>query len=160
MTHLIKLPLLISAFGWLISANFYTECVTIKGHVKNARQQIVKRSHDLLVCQDDYLITTAKSGKNGQLNFDVCLGIWDKPSTVNFFTISATDTLLMASLDGFDSDGEVYADLFLPEKIKTSSCPKCKQSDRIYQLVYKPEFQKGLNKTSIRFYCVNDKVKF
>jgi hypothetical protein len=165
MISVIKIQILISAFILLTGNGVFTNCVTISGHVKNAKQEVVKGKHRILVYQGNYLITIAKSAKTGEYLFDVCLGSTDSsetPPPVDFFTVRGKDTLLMASVDGFETDTEIGLDFFLPNKLRSTDrkCPQCKRGDRIYELVYSSKQRKDFTKAGYRYYCLYDKMKF
>jgi hypothetical protein len=163
MPALLILQIFLSTLVLMPGKDHFTDCIFITGHVKNAKHEIVRKRHNILVYQGvNSLVSETITDNQGRMSFDVCLGIPEVPTTVDFFTVVDKDTLLLASIEYFDTDGEMSLDLFLPNKLiaKQRKCVKCKRSDGIYELVYNKPPSKKFTRAACKFYCLYDKVKF
>jgi hypothetical protein len=156
---------LIISLVLLASASFhlaFTECVNVKGYLKSSNKQTMLQRQKILVYQGQTLLDSNWTKKGGAFSLDFCTGD-GTGFPVDFYTIlESKDTLLLASLDGFQSDGNNTGNFFVPKKgaPKEADCPKCHQSDKLFTLVYVPGEQKDFGTSSSKFYCSRDKTKF
>jgi hypothetical protein len=69
---------------------------------------------------------------------------------------------MIGSISGFQSDGALHGNFFLPDKVNNNSksCPGCHKTDKIYSLVYFSKEQKEFERDIASLYCSRDKRKF
>ena len=154
---------LLQSLAWLLLVCFsprFTQSVTIKGHLVGFNKLPVPESRKIFVLQGDVFLDTATTKQDGSFLLKFCTGD-STGNPVDFYAILKNrDTVLLASVDAFRTDGTINGDFFLPVKSKNRPCRKCHQSDRLYSLVYVPKKQMDFEMSSTRYYCSRDKTKF
>lgn len=138
----------------------FTYNVSIVGKLKTADHNPVSDSYKILVFEGESFLADDHTRPSGKFQLDFLTGERTK-STFDFFSVFNSDTLLIASLDGFMSDGEISCNFFLPKLLpsKTIQCKRCHRSDKMYQLIYFPTQQKYFDRSVYKFYCSYDKTK-
>jgi hypothetical protein len=139
-----------------------TECVNVKGHLKSSDKLIFSQQQKILVLQGQTMLGSSWTKKGGAFSLDFCTGD-GTGLPVDFYSIVQNqDTLLLASIEAFETDGDNKGNLFLPKKGAPVGvlCPKCHKADRLYTLVYVSKEQKDFESSSFKFYCSREKTKF
>lgn len=131
------------------------------GCVRMSDGKIVSKSQPILVFQGNNLLLVSKSLSNGKFDIGFNAGVSTR-RPVDIYTISYGDTLLLASLVGFENEDKNHGDLFIPKPLNTkvNTCPKCGQADKLFSLIYDITKQKDYDRHTAPIYCSRDKTKF
>jgi hypothetical protein len=160
--------------------------VDITGHLrKNPNDTSANIKRVIIIAKgDNKILAKTKTSLKG--NFHITFTPTTEKSFDFFCTAIGIDTVLIASMKGFDSD-VMEMTFYLPIKYKKNSlgkiiCPKCNQTDKVYEVEYgEPTFVSHINKKGdttnsriyngkyhagtcvgaiAKYYCDRNKIKF